>query len=206
VAEFDPLLAFLIATVLGVAGFVAAQLWAVRNRKDRQAEDIKNLAYDVEKIAREKSTTERNIAKELAETAAKLADEVRDSMKEYVGQLLATLKQDIKLEHQRVYSNMESRESRIDQLRKDFEELKHFQYKFNDAIQKSLERIQTMQWGPSAKSVLPTMLDEIETEEHKSKPDKGVFKQQTDSERDKQTEDNEERLKRAEEDDRPTSD
>jgi len=187
VNDLDAFLPYFIA-IITVAGVLGTWMWNIRTRKDKQAADIKALAYDVERIAREKSVIERGIAKELAEEAKSKAIEVRQELLEKVGGMFGTLRLEISLMSQKIYSEMHEREAKIDQLRKDYED-------FKKQSKRDLELLQTLAFGGDAKSTPPYMVGEEQTQAHKDEPSTGMFYEQTPEEREKQTEENIERQK-----------
>ena len=164
-ADFDfGVLAIGISVVLGIAGFVTGQMWAVRNRRD-----------NVERARSEKATTERQLAKELRTESEQEAIAVRQEMREHVGQLLDTLKQDIALQREKIQGQMNMREVRIEQIKTDLANHMEQQNKINEKTLKAIEFVQTMLWGPEAKSMPPYMLGQEETKEHRDEPDVGMF-------------------------------
>lgn len=185
--ELDAFLPYFIA-IITVAGILGTWMWNIRTRKDKQAADIKSLAYDVERIAREKLVIERGVAKELAEEARIKAVDVRQEILEKVGGMFGTLRAEIALMDQKIFSNMEAREIKIDTLRGDFEE-------FRKQSKRDLELLQTLAFGGDAKSTPPYMVGEEQTQAHKDEPSTGMFYEQTQEEQDKQTAENVERQK-----------
>jgi hypothetical protein len=170
------------------AGFVT---WLFKGKERKES---------VEEKAVEKGIVERGMAKELKENAEKIAASVKEETMAAVDQLFTNLRSEIALEQQKIYSNMNAREVKLDRLEKDFESFKQHIYNAIDRFNKDIQRIQTMAWGSSAKSVPSYLLDEEETQEHKDTPDEGVFYRQTDAEKAEQTSDNEERIKQDEDD------
>jgi len=187
VDDFSTFLPFFAVTITAI-GVITVWVWNLRTRKDQQAADIKSLAYDVERIAREKSMQERAIAKELAEEARTKAVEVRQELLEKVGGMFGTLRAEIALMNQKIFSDMEARESKIDQLRKDFEE-----YRKQD--KRDMEILQTLAFGGDAKSTPPYIVGEEQTQAHRDEPGTGMFYEQTQEEQEQQTAENVERQK-----------
>lgn len=166
-AEFDfGILAIGISVVLGIAGFITGQMWAVRNRRD-----------NVERARSEKATTERQLAKELRQESEDEAVSVRAEMRDHIAQLIDTLKQDIALQKEKIQSQMNMREVKIEQIKKDLATHMESQNKINEKTLKTIEFVQTMLWGPEAKSIPPYMLGQEESQDHKDASDVGVFKE-----------------------------
>ena len=130
----------------------------------------------VEKIRSDKATSERALAKELRTESETEAIAVRQEMRDHVGQLLDTLRADIALQKEKIQSQMNMREVKIDQIKKDLETFIISQNKINDKTVKAIEFVQTMLWGPEAKSMPPYMLGQEETQEHRDEPEVGMFK------------------------------
>ena len=178
-----------VALIASVAGGFIAWLFKGKERKDSTEE--KAVALDLAK---------RDTADKLEEKTKRMAEQVKRETMDDVNQLFASLRSEIALETQKIYSIMEKREIKIDQIRKDFEQFRSHLENIIDKLQKSIELIQTMAWGADAKSVLPAMTGEDETSEHKAEPGKGAFYQQTEWEQEQQREQNEERMRKEKED------
>jgi hypothetical protein len=129
----------------------------------------------VEKIRQDKATSERQLAKELRDESEEEAVAVRQEMRDHIGQIIDTLKSDIALQKEMVQSQMNMRDMRIEVIRKQLDDYIETQNKINEKVVKSIEFVQTMLWGPEAKSMPPYMLGEQETQEHKDEPDVGMF-------------------------------
>jgi len=183
-ATFLPFFGIIITAI----GVITVWVWNLRTRKDQQAQSIKTLANDVERIAREKAIVERQVAKDLADETKAKAIEVRQELLEKVGGMFGTLRAEITLMNQKIFSEMKARESKIDQLRKDFEDYR------NDS-KRDIEMLQTLAFGGDAKSTPPYIMGEEQTQTHKDKPGTGMFYEQTPEEREKQTAENVERQK-----------
>jgi len=164
---FEFILPFFAVTITAI-GVITVWVWNLRTRKDQQAQAIKTLANDVERVAREKSVIERAVAKDLAEVAREKAVEVRQELLEKVGGMFGTLRAEIALMNQKIFSEMEARETRIDQLRKDHED-------FKKQSKRDLELLQTLAFGGDAKSTPPYIVGEEQTQSHKDEPAKGLF-------------------------------
>ena len=138
--------------------------------------DRRSFDFDVERTAREKATAERGLARELAEHSERVALDVKQSMKDHISQLISTLKQDIELQRTLTYAKIDVMDIKIQQTKIDMAE--HIKEEKDERVrmQRSIEFLQTMAWGESAKSVPAYMTGEIETQEHKEEPGVGVFK------------------------------
>ncbi len=171
----NPVYAFIITIAVGLAGFIAAQFWNARNRKDKQTSDKLVSVAEVEKLAREKVTSERNLARELAEENRKVAMEVRSEGREYINQVIGTMKQDVELARSLIVSRLEVMDLKMQQkMAVSAMEIKNMKNDIARA-QKALEFIQTMAYGPDAKSEPAYLTGEEETELHRGEAGKGVF-------------------------------
>ena len=173
-----------------LAGFIIQQ----QLRKDRRKDTVSQeqiRAADLAALNIEKAQTLADTTLEKAENlqtkTEAIAENVKTSMLAQVNSLLATLRQEIELERTKIYANMSAREVKLDRIIKDFEEFRRHVYTTFREFSKSIERIQTMAWGPDAKSVPAYMMGEVETAEHKEEDDVGVFYRQTQEEEDEQT-------------------
>lgn len=139
---------------------------------------------DIERTAREKATAERGLARELSEHQEKMALDVKQSMKDHISQLIITLKQDIELQRTVIYSQIDKLDVKVQQNKIDLiEHIKDY-HSLEQRITRSIEFLQTMAWGPDAKSVPAYMEGKEETEEHKAEPGVGAFRDRTKEEQD----------------------
>ena len=163
--DYESITITVVLTLLaGLAGGFFAWAFKRGERKD-----------SVEKIRSDKAASERALAKELRTESEAEAIAVRQEMRVHVDQLLDTLRADIALQKEKIQSQMNMREVKIDQIKKDLETFIVSQNKINDKVVKSIEFVQTMLWGPEAKSMPPYMLGQEETQEHKDEPEVGMF-------------------------------
>ena len=167
----------------------------VIDRRDKVEETRAKLQREVELTARDKLREEAKTRAELELSAKLLAADVKQNMKEHIAQLISTLKQDIELSRSLAYSRMDAMDVKIAQNKIDL--MEHIIHEKDERIrmQKALDMLQTMNYGVDAKSTPAFMTDEIESQEHKDEPDKGVFEVQSKEQQDKQTAENEERIK-----------
>src|SRR6185436_7021336 len=110
----------ILTVIAGLAGGFFAWIFKRGERKD-----------SVEKIRSDKATSERALAKELRTESETEAIAVRQEMREHVGQLLDTLRADIALQKEKIQSQMNMREVKIDQIKKDLETFIVSQNKIN---------------------------------------------------------------------------
>jgi hypothetical protein len=89
--------------------------------------------------------------------------------------ILTTLKEDIEKQKIKTQRQIETRESQIDQNRKDFDDFVESQNAINDRTVKAIEFIHTLLFGPEAKSLPSYMLGLEETQEHRDRPEVGMF-------------------------------
>ena len=169
----------IITAVITVAGIVATVYWNSRNRKDKIVESRQSLLADVESAATEKQKEEQTLAKEVARENKALAIEVKEDMKAHIDRLVAILKSDINLQKVQAYATMDKIDNKIAQLKIDL--MNHIENERDDhtRIQKSIDFLQTMAFGPDAKSIPGYMIDEEETESES--PYKGVFASRKDT-------------------------
>jgi len=174
--------------VVAGAGVVGTLIYNKLSRKDKIVETRQSLQQDVEKVARDKFKEEQQLAGALASNAAALALNVKQDMKEHIDRLIVILKQDIEMQRIQTYSKMDALDARIAQVKIDL--MQHIIDEKDDRIrmQRSLDFIQTMQYGPDAKSIPAYITGEEETGEHKDEPEKGVFASREDT-TDKDTKD-----------------
>jgi hypothetical protein len=192
--EYDTLIGIGITALIGIISIISFHLWNKRNRTDKVVENRQTLAADVEKIAREKIKEEQNIARELAVTSQALALDVKQSMKDHIQQLITTLKQDIALSGQIAEAKIDKLDYRIAQIKIDL--MEHILEEKDERVRvrKSIEMLQTMNYGIDAKSEPAFLVGEDESQEHKNKPPEGLYKDQTTEEKTKQKKDNDERI------------
>jgi len=165
VADFDSsFIIVIISVVVAIGGFITSQLWNARNRKDT-----------LDAAARTKSKEERDLAEDLKEHQERVAEDVKKDMRDHVDQLIGSLKLNLELERSMIYHKIELLEVKVLQDKIDLAEHIKNQNNVNEREQKALEFLQTMAWGPDAKSVPPYMRGEIETQAHKDEPDIGAF-------------------------------
>lgn len=158
-------IAIVVSIAVGIAGFISGQLYAIKNRRDQ-----------VEKAKREKITDDRALAREVAAESEALTLEAKQEMREYITNIIVGLKADIELAKAKA-NNLDSiRDMKLEQLTKEFYEYKLFQNGVNEKVTKAIEFVQTMLWGPEAKSMPPFMLGEDESQEHRDEPEVGMFK------------------------------
>jgi hypothetical protein len=191
--DFDVLpYAIAIATVAGVIG---TWIYNSRTRKDRILETRQTLAADVEKIAREKIKEEQSIARDLAVTSQALALDVKQSMKDHIQQLISTLKQDIALSAEQAESKIDKLDYRLAQIKIDL--MEHILGEKDERVrmQRSIEMLQTMNYGTDAKSEPSFLVGEEETQEHKDLPGEGLYRNKTPGEKEEQTKENEKRIR-----------
>ena len=170
---------YILGITLTVAAIIGGWIWQSRTRKDKMISDRRSFDFDVERTAREKGIAERGVAKELAEHSEKLALDVKQSMKEHISQLIITLKQDIELQRTIIYSKIDTLDVKIQQNKIDLAEHIKDYHNLEERITHSIEFLQTMAWGPDAKSVPAYMQGEEETEAHRAKPGVGAFRDRT---------------------------
>lgn len=190
-----------IAVTLVVALVSAAAAGAIAYfAKGRERKD------SVEKKATDKGIIERGMAKELKENAEKIAATVKEETMQAVNQLFSTLRAEIKLHDQEVEYSMEARDVRIESHKRDFDYFienvfKDFKISIMAILEKqnkTIEMLQTLNFGPDAHSFPHYIYGEEKTAKDAQKKDEGMFNVQSDVSRDKQTEDNEERIKQDE--------
>ena len=157
-----------------------------------------NKKFSVLQLARETKIDAQNLAKEVAERNEKVVIDIKDDMKSHISTLISTLKQDIELQRTLIYSKIEILGLKQQQDKIDL--LEHIQDEKDELtrMQKSIEFLQTMAWGPDSKSVPDYMFGKEESQEHKDEPSKGAFRDRPEGggEEEKQTKENEERIRR----------
>ena len=140
----------------------------------------------------------KNAVIELAEKVEvkrqQIADDVWKRGISHVDNLFKMHESEVALRTQRIYAEMETREAKILQLRKDFDE-------FKTEIKKDMEILQTLAFGIDAKSTPPYIKGETASQEHINEPGTGMFYESTPEEQDKQTEENVERQKKEKDED-----
>jgi hypothetical protein len=201
--EYD--LIYIIIGIASVVGVIFGIYYQTRNRKDtvsdkkdKVEETRAKLQREVELTARDKLREEAKTRAELELSAKLLAADVKQNMKEHISQLISTLKQDIELSRSQAYARMDSMDVKIAQNKIDL--MEHIMNEKDERarMQKAIDMLQTMNFGSDAKSTPAYMTEEEETQEHKDEPDKGVFEVQSKEKEEKQTAENEERIKKEE--------
>jgi hypothetical protein len=196
--EYDTVLTIALPALIGVISIVSFHLWSKRNRGDKVVENRQTLQKEVEEVARTKAKEEEITRRELESSAKVLATDVKQDMKDHIDRLIHVLKQDIELGRTQTYAKIDTIDYRLAQLKIDL--MDHIINEKDERVrmQKSIEMIQTMSWGPDAKSIPHYMLGEEETQEHKEEPGKGVFRDRPvgGGEEEKQTKENVERMKK----------
>jgi len=178
---FDYQFIYIISIVVAAGGIVATQLWNNKQRKDRVEERREMLAHDTEKIAMQKSREEKETADSLSNNAAALALNVKQDMKEHIDRLIVILKQDIELQRVLTYGKIDSLDTKVAQVKIDL--MQHIIDEKEDRIrmQRSIDFIQTLQFGPEAKSIPAYATGDIETQEEIDAPEKGIFASRQDT-------------------------
>lgn len=167
--------------IIAAAGIIGTNIWNNKSRKERLDEKRRQQQVDVDSVAREKQREEQSLAKEVLRENKALALEVKQNMKDHVDRLIVTLKQDIELSRVQAYNKMDNIASTTAQLKIDL--MEHIEQEKEDKVrmQKSIEFLQTLQFGPEAKSTPEYMKGEEESQEHKDEPEKGVFASRKDT-------------------------
>ena len=158
------IITIVIALMASIATGFFAWIFRGKERKD-----------STEKIRTDKSASERALAKELREESEEEAIAVRQEMRDHVTQLLTNLRAEIELAKVKANNLDDKQDIKIEQLAKDFSERNKIQDNINEKTMKAIEFVQTMLWGPEAKSMPPYMLGQEETQEHKDEPEVGMF-------------------------------
>ena len=172
---------YVISIVVAAGGIVATQIWNNKQRKDRVEERREMLQHDTERTAIEKSKVERQTADSLSNNAAALALNVKQDMKEHIDRLIVILKQDIELQRVLTYGKIDALDTKVAQVKIDL--MQHIIDEKEDRIrmQRSIDFIQTLQFGPEAKSIPAYATGELETQAEKDEPEKGVFASRKDT-------------------------
>lgn len=164
----------IIVTIAGIIGTLAYS--RIFRRGSR-----KSLEIEIERVQKEKQKEERETADALANSAKIIAKEVKQDMKDHVDRIIVLLQSDIELDRVKIYAKMDGMDARVAQLKIDL--MQHIIDEKDDRIrmQRSLDFMQTMNYGPEAKSFPGYLTGEVETEAHKEEPDKGVFASRKDT-------------------------
>jgi len=171
----------ILGVVIAAGGVIGTQVYYKQARKDKQVETRQSLQADVETVARTKLKEEQEMAGELASSAAELARNVKQDMKDHIDRLIVILKGEIELASVRAYSKMGEIDSKVVQLKIDLTQ--HIEREKDELtrMQRSIDFFQTMQFGPEAKSIPPYITGEERTAAHESEAFKGVFASREDT-------------------------
>jgi hypothetical protein len=198
--------------ITSVGGFVA-YMFKGRERKD-----------SVEKIAGEKKSAEIATASILEARTERIAEGVNKAVFEKIGNLFATLRSEILLRNQSVDSTMEARDTRIEQNKKDaayaskdnrekieefidnvFVDFKKDIFEILKKQAREIQRMQSITFAEDAHSFPSYMFDlDKDNDSEYLKDPIGLYKIQSQEDKDQQTEDNDERL-RVEQDEKNTA-
>ena len=172
----DTNLLYIVVTIgVAAAGIIVTQFWNSKMRKDRIAEKRVTQQFEIDKAMREKKAEEKETADSLAHNTAELALATKQDMKDHIDRLIQTLKGDIELQRVLTYSRIDALDTKVAQVKIDL--MQHIIDEKEDRIrmQRSIDFIQTLQFGPEAKSIPAYATGEIETQEQRDEPEKGVF-------------------------------
>jgi hypothetical protein len=212
-----PVIISIIGVISGLVVVLTTVYFKRGDKKDKGVTDRRALEIEVERTAGAKGVIERATAKELKESAEKIAEDVKTETMRAVDQLFATLHAKTELDNARVASaktihdaeiasEMKARDVVINQNKKDFdrflnETFSEFRRSINASLDKQdtiIKLIQSTLYGPEAHSFPSYIYGEVASEEEATKPMVGVFKKQSEESKQRQTEENEERLRQDE--------
>jgi hypothetical protein len=182
----EQLFYWLIGTTIAIVGTVFTIKFLFSDRK-----------YTVLQLARDTKKDADDLAERLSQENERKAIAVRQDMRDHVSSVIQTLRQDIELQSSRIFSKIDNLDWRQQQNKISLAEHIQNERDENARMMKSIEFLQTMAWGPDAKSVPDYMFGREESQEHKDEPTKGAFKDRPEGgkEEEKQTAENEERIK-----------
>jgi hypothetical protein len=192
--EYDTLLGIGITALIGIISIISFHIWNKRNRTDKVQENAQTSQMKLEEAYKLKTKDEETTRRELESSAKLLALDVKQNMKEHIQQLITTLKQDIALTGQIAEAKIDKLDYRIAQIKIDL--MEHILEEKDERVRvrKSIEMLQTMNYGIDAKSEPAFLTGEDESQAHKDKPSEGLYKDQTIEEKSKQKIDNDERV------------
>jgi len=169
--------------IIGFSGLVGTLFYNKILRRSNKG----SLQLEIEEAQRQKTKDEKVTADALASSTALLAQNVKQDMKDHIDRLIKVLKSDIELQRVMTYSKLDQLDSKIGQIKIDL--MQHIIDEKDDRtrMQRSIDFIQTMQYGPEAKSIPDYIMGQEETQEHKDEPEKGVFASRKDTTTEKST-------------------
>jgi hypothetical protein len=169
---------FLVAGVIIAAGGLIGTLFysKVLRRSNKGS-----LQLEIEEAQRQKTKDEKVTADALAGSAAALAQNVKQDMKDHIDRLIKIMQSDTEMQRVQTYAKLDSLDTKIAQVKIDL--IEHIINEKDDRLrmQRSIDFLQTMNFGPEAKSIPDYMMGEEETEEHKKEAEKGVFASRKDT-------------------------
>ena len=171
----------IVGIVIAAVGLVAANIWNSRMQKDTNTQSTTMMVENIDKAAKEKWREERLLAQEVAQHNKELAMDIKQDMKNHIDSLIRILKGDIELQRVQAYSQIDKLDTKVQQINIDI--ARHIEEEKNEhiRIQKSIDFLQTMQFGPEAKSTPPYMEGKVETQTKKDEAYKGVFASREDT-------------------------
>ena len=155
---------WLIGTLTAITAVIFTAIYIFTSKK-----------YTVLQLARDTKKDADELAERLATKNRQVAIEVKQDMKDHVSNLVNVLKSDIEFRQAQTYSKIDTLDARVAQIKIDLMEHIINEKDERSRMQKSIEFLQTMAWGPDAKSIPPYMMGQEQTEEHKDEPDVGAF-------------------------------
>lgn len=169
--------------ILVVIGSICIPLFVIVLNKRYRKQDKKDYFDEYKRLLEEKvldtaakkKVIEEETADKVRQANIKRADIVKGEMREYINSFASSLVKDSALEHEKMYSKIHENRMMIDQLNKDLDHYKEYTKGDIRELKHSIEFLQTVAWGPDAKSVPPYMLGEEQSQEHKDLPDAGAF-------------------------------
>jgi hypothetical protein len=178
---YDPYLAP--GIIVTIILFVSAGFIKYLEGKKSNIKEAEKLETERVDRAEEKKEKEEKTAKELVEATDIKARITLTHIQDWVVALFASHKQDRALHDQQVNSIIDAMKIEMKQIAKECGDFKRNDFtNFRRSVEESLkelkhsmELIQTMAWGPDAKSVPPYMEGKEQTQEHKDEADVGAF-------------------------------
>src|SRR6185503_14810353 len=141
----------------------------------------------VEKVAQDVKDKAEALAKGLKDLDAKVAEQVRVSIEEFVNSAVdrvalegknarTAIQTDVNHKNEMLYAALTNMNTVIADIAKDVIKNDETQRKVTDKLESSNFLLNQGFWGRDTKSDSPLTKDEVESEEHKTKEEEGIFK------------------------------
>ena len=170
--DFD----FTSGLLIAVIGLMLGLIYFLIDLKYRKKTDMRAEKVQVESLAERVKENQAETAEKLRAETALIAQQTRRDMEAYVDRQTQDLKTDYGHKFQVVDLKIDAIHEAIANVIEKNAQTALINSKTAERLEKQMDRIQQFEWGRDAKSVPAFITGEEETQEHKDKPDEGLFK------------------------------